>query len=87
MNMSRQLNEMESDRDRTKSRILQLQKLLADCEEGMFSFLPILYPFLRITFYTSLWMPPFFILLMRLFAGLLWQSSQLLWRASASHIR
>lgn len=36
MNMSRQINEMESDRDQTKNRILQLQKFLADCEEGMF---------------------------------------------------
>lgn len=38
MNMSRQINEMESDRDQTKNRILQLQKFLADCEEGMFYF-------------------------------------------------
>lgn len=34
MNMSHQLNEIESDRDRTSSRILQLQRLLADSEEG-----------------------------------------------------
>ncbi|ETE72955.1 Rootletin, partial [Ophiophagus hannah] len=35
MNMSHQLNEMEADRDQTQSRILQLQKYLADCEEGL----------------------------------------------------
>lgn len=34
MNLNRQLNEMASDWDQTSNRILQLQKLLADSEEG-----------------------------------------------------
>lgn len=49
--MSHQLNELEADRDRTQSRILQLQKFLADCEEGLFFFFLLFYPFIHKNFF------------------------------------
>lgn len=63
--MSHQLNEMEADRDQTQSRILQLQKYLADCEEGLFFFFfffSSLYPFIHKNFFTYLFSHLWFLL-------------------------